>query len=209
MKTLVRLHELAISAGNTPVVVSATMEVGAGECVGISGPNGSGKTTLLRVLATLRPPGGGTGEVLGEMLGSSRVRSIRPRIGLLGHRPALTAELSLIDNLAFHASLRGGSRSAEEVLELVGLEAAMERRAADCSAGMLRRADIGRILLHEADLLLLDEPTDGLDQEARPLVGALIDSCLRRNGAAIMVSHDASNLVRAARVHALVEGVLR
>jgi len=210
-KTLLRLREVAVSAGLVPIVASASMEVAPRECVGISGPNGSGKTTLLRVLATLRPPDRGEGEVLGEALGGPGVRNIRPRISLLGHEPALAPELSLLDNLRFHARLRSGStKSAEEVLETVGLKGAMDRRAIDCSAGMLRRADLARLFLHSPDLLLLDEPTDGLDQDARPLVAAAIEACLERDGAAVVVSHDASNLAETStRIHYLDGGVLR
>lgn len=210
-KTLIELRDVAIRSGSTPILSLATLEVAAGECVGISGPNGSGKTTLLRVLATLRRPDGGEGKVLGAALGGSQVRAVRPRIGLLGHQPALAPELTLVDNLCFHASLhRRPPESAESALNTVGLNGARDRRAADCSTGMLRRADLGRILMIEPELLLLDEPTDGLDHEARPLVRAAVRRCLDREGAAVLVSHDASTFADlATRVLTLEEGVLR
>lgn len=208
---MIDLRDVVIRAGSTPILSFASLAVAAGECVGISGPNGSGKTTLLRVLATLRRPNGGEGKVLGAALGGPQVRSVRPRIGLLGHQPALAPELTLADNLRFHASLhRRSAEAAESALDTVGLNGAMDRRAADCSTGMLRRADLGRILMIEPELLLLDEPTDGLDHEARPLVKAAVRRCLERDGAAVLVSHDASTFGDlATRVLTLEAGVLR
>jgi len=209
--TLVELREVGVDAGRSPIIESATLLLRSGECVGISGANGSGKTTLLRVVATLRSPRSGTGTVLGARLGSAAIRAIRPRIGLLGHQPALTPELTLQDNLRFHAALRSlGPEAADEALEQVGLADASARRAADCSVGMLRRADLARLSLGEAQLLLLDEPTDGLDHTARPLVEAAIASCLERDGAALVVSHDEASIAGlATRVQRLAQGILQ
>ncbi|CAN5302001.1 hypothetical protein BH18ACT5_BH18ACT5_00140 [soil metagenome] len=211
LTTLVRSTGLVVSAGHTPILTAVDLAVEKGECIGITGPNGSGKTTLLRVLATLRPPSGGTGEVLGVELGSPGIRSIRPRIGLLGHKPAFVPELTLSENLRFHASLRGRSAErADQLLEFVGLAGANNRKASESSVGMLRRADIGRLILGDPELLLLDEPTDGLDREARPLVTEAIADCLQRDGAVVIVSHDAANLDSlTSRIHRLEEGVLQ
>ena len=89
-------------------------------------------------------------------------------------------QAGLADNLRFHAALRARGGDADKALDFVGLERARDRRAADCSMGMLQRADLGRLLLGEPELLLLDEPTDRLDETARPLVGVAIDACLQR-----------------------------
>jgi ABC-type multidrug transport system ATPase subunit len=208
--TLVRLVDIGVTIGQVPILTSVDLEVAPGECVGITGPNGAGKTTLLRVLATLRQPTSGGGEVLGAQLGVPGVRSVRPRIGLLGHSPALAMQLSLAENLRFHAGLRGlPLERAEQALELVGLGGAANRRGSECSSGMLRRADLGRTFLGEPDLLLLDEPIDGLDQSARPLVAASIAAALDRGGAVVVVSHDPANLDRyASRILGLSDGAL-
>jgi heme ABC exporter ATP-binding subunit CcmA len=193
----------------TPILTKVDLKVSSGECVGVSGPNGSGKTTLLRVLATLRRPNAGHGDVLGAALGSVEARTIRSQIGLLGHGPALAPELTLGDNLRFHAALRIPVMDVEAALARVGLAMASGRKASECSVGMLRRADLARLFLTESRLLLLDEPTDGLDSEARPLVSDLIEQCLERNGAVVVVSHDSSNLSkRAQRVHYPNDGIL-
>lgn len=208
---LVRCSGLVVSAGHTPILTAVDLAVEKGECIGITGPNGSGKTTLLRVLATLRSPSGGSGDVLGVELGTREIRSIRHRIGLLGHRAALVPELTLTENLRFHAGLRGRSTArADQLLEAVGLGGAKNRKAAESSAGMLRRADLGRLILGEPELLLLDEPTDGLDRDARPLVTSAIADCLQREGAVVVVSHDSANLDSLTnRIHRIEDGVLK
>jgi heme ABC exporter ATP-binding subunit CcmA len=209
LTTLASLNDVAVSTGPTPILTKVNLEVLAGECVGITGLNGSGKTTLLRVLATLRRPSSGEGEVLGVALGSKRSRTVRPQIGLLGHQPALAPELTLADNLRFHAALRRPAISVESALERVGLSMAATRRASDCSTGMLRRADLARLFLSPNRILLLDEPTDGLDPQARSLVTDLVDACLADGGAAVVVSHDSANLGdRTSRVYRLVDGLL-
>ncbi len=171
------------------------LSLDAGEKVGLLGPNGSGKTTLLRLLATLQRPTSGGGTVLGADLMSNDIYRIRPHIVLIGHEPGLYPELTLAENCRLVASLAGRDQErAGTALELVGLAGAADRRARDCSRGMLRRTELARALIVEPRLLLLDEAHAGLDESASALVDLIADRVAEGGGAAVLVSHDAERL---------------
>ena len=199
---ILALDQIEVRIGNVPVVSSASCTVESGQCLGIQGPNGSGKTTLLRVMATLLRPSSGQGSILGAALDTAGFESVRPRIGLSGHLPALSDHLTLRENLAFVARITGqSSQGVEQVLETVGLAAAADRLAADCSHGMRKRADLARLFLTRPDLLLLDEPHAGLDSSATRLVAALVRHTTDKGGGAVIVSHDPTTMVDLADQH--------
>lgn len=204
------LHDVGVTLGQTPIVRGVDLSLAAGEVVGLVGPNGSGKSTLLRVLATLLPPTAGAGRVLGAPLGSGEVRSIRPRIGLVGHLAAVYDELTLRENLLFVARLRGLPEEAvERSLQEVGLHGAADRRAERASHGMRRRVDFARILMTVPDLLLLDEAHAGLDREAAVLVEATVRRLRDRGGSGVLVSHEPRRMLPLVdRVYRLDEGCL-
>jgi ABC-type multidrug transport system ATPase subunit len=170
--------------------VSARLE--AGESLAVLGPNGSGKSTLLRVLAGLLRPSGGEVSVLGCSLPKETHR-IRGRVGYLGHAPLLYRDLSPRENLGLAAALHGLDQVASEsrierLLEGVGMAGRGDDRVAELSAGMKQRVDICRSVLHEPELLLLDEPDAHLDSEARLLVEPLIGP--GTGPSRVVVSHD-------------------
>ncbi|MGH3847171.1 MAG: ATP-binding cassette domain-containing protein, partial [Pseudonocardiaceae bacterium] len=153
---IARLDRIAVDIVRTPVLRGVDLVVRAGEVVGLVGANGSGKSTLLRVLATLLVPADGTGHVLGAALGTPACAAVRPRIALVGHSPALYPYLTLAENLRFVARLIGVAGSeVDDALEAVGLSGAAGRRADHCSQGMLRRAELARVLAVTPSLLLL------------------------------------------------------
>src|SRR4051794_13305042 len=139
-----------------------------GRTLAVLGPNGAGKTTLLRILATLLRPTAGSVEVLGHPLPAEAWR-VRGRIGYLGHRPLLYRDLTIAESLDFHARLHGIESPAQRIGELLA-QVGMERRAGELvrnlSAGMVQRVAVCRAVLHEPELLLLDEPRAHLDPEA-------------------------------------------
>jgi heme exporter protein A len=167
-------------------------ELGAGESLVVLGPNGAGKTTLLRILATLLRPGGGEVRVLGARLPGEAWKA-RGRIGFLGHEPLLYRDLSGRENLRFHARLHGMRGAAAEaridsLLTATGMERRAGQRVAELSAGMRQRLAVCRCVLHEPELLLLDEPDSHLDSEGRELARELIGPAAGRTR--VLVTHD-------------------
>jgi heme exporter protein A len=167
-------------------------ELAAGESLVVLGPNGAGKTTLLRILATLLRPGGGDVRVLGARLPGEAWRA-RGRIGFLGHDALLYRDLSGRENLRFHAKLHGLRGAGAEaridaLLAAVGMERRAEQHVAELSAGMRQRLAVCRCVLHEPELLLLDEPDSNLDAEGRELARELIGPGEGRTR--VLVTHD-------------------
>jgi heme exporter protein A len=166
--------------------VSLTLE--AGRTLVVFGPNGAGKSTLLRVLATLLRPHAGTARVLGRAL-PGEDWAVRGRIGLLTHEPLLYRDLSPRENLRFHARLHGvGPERVEEVLDAVQLGLRADDPLHTFSRGMVQRTAVARAVLHDPELLLLDEPRANLDPAAAALVEPLIGAASGRTR--VVTSHD-------------------
>jgi heme exporter protein A len=156
------------------------LRVERGQSVAVLGPNGSGKSTLLRILAGLLRPSGGEASVLGCDL-PKETHGLRGRVGYLGHEPLLYRDLSPRENLELVAALHGLDPETwdpriDALLDAVGMTERSGDRVSELSAGMRQRIDICRAVLHEPELLLLDEPDAHLDPDARrraaPLVAA-------------------------------------
>ncbi len=178
--------------GERTAIVHVSARLQPGESMAVLGPNGSGKSTILRVLAGLLRPSGGEVSVLGCAL-PKETHLLRGRVGYLGHAPLLYRDLSARENLGLAAALHGLDQTAsaariEELLEAVGMARRGDDRVAELSAGMKQRVDICRAVLHEPELLLLDEPDAHLDAEARGLVAPLIAAGGVRSR--VIVSHD-------------------
>ena len=201
----IALRGLSRAYGDHLALRDVSLELAAGETLAVLGPNGAGKTTLLRILATLLRPSGGEIELLGASL-PREAWKVRARIGYLGHEPLLYRELTVAENLAFHGRLHGleghGAARASELLERVGMDVAAEVRVHELSAGMRQRVAVCRALLHEPELLLLDEPNAHLDPGASELVEPLIGAASGHTR--VLVTHDpGAGLAGADRVLAL------
>jgi len=178
--------------GDRPALEGVDLDLAAGASLVVLGPNGAGKTTLLRILATLLRPSGGEVSVLGCSL-PDEAWKLRGRIGYLGHEPLLYRDLSGRENLRFQARLYGVERSEAEariegLLSAVGMERRADERVAELSAGMRQRLSICRCVLHEPQLLLLDEPDSNLDTGGRELARELIGPAAGRTR--VVVTHD-------------------
>ncbi len=145
-----------------------------GQTLVVFGPNGAGKTTLLRVLATLLRPHAGSVRVLGSAL-PAQAWAVRGRIGVLAHEPLLYRELTARENLRYHASLHGVHRErVDELLDALAMRDRAEEPLRTLSRGMVQRVAVARCVLHDPELLLLDEPYSNLDPAAVALVEPLI-----------------------------------
>jgi heme exporter protein A len=200
------LRGLTRRYGERLALAEVTLSVAAGQTLAVLGPNGAGKTTLLRLLATLLRPHAGELRVLGHAL-PQESWAVRGRIGLLGHEPLLYRELSARENLRLYGALHGldGEERARELLGVVGMERRAQEPLRTLSRGMVQRVAVCRALLHDPELLLLDEPRANLDPAASELVEPLIGRGSGRTR--VIVSHDpAGALAEADLVLGLVRG---
>lgn len=170
-------------AGGQAVLREVDVAAERGEVIGVAGPNGAGKSTLLRALAGL-PCGPGVSREVPRPVG-------RCGVALVGHDPALHPQLTLAENLDLAVALAAGTRgSVPDALRRVGLQAAAGRPAGACSAGMLRRAGLARAWACRPGLLLLDEPTAGLDGASRTLPAELARETARAGGIVFVATHE-------------------
>jgi heme exporter protein A len=191
-KVAIAVAGLRREFGDHTALDGVDLTLAAGESLVVLGSNGAGKTTLLRILATLLRPSGGEVRVLGARLPGEAWKA-RGRIGFLGHEALLYRDLSGRENLRFHAKLHGLSGEAAEaridaLLAAVGMERRAGQHVAELSAGMRQRLAICRCVLHEPELLLLDEPDSNLDAEGRELARELIGPGEGRTR--VLVTHD-------------------
>ena len=188
------VQDLERRYGDRTALTGVTLELAAGQTLVVFGPNGAGKTTLLRVLATLLRPHAGTVRVLGRSL-PGEGWAVRGRVGLLGHEPLLYRDLTVRENLCFHARLHGvAHQRIAELLAQLDLSARADEPLRLLSRGMVQRAAIARAVLHDPELLLLDEPRANLDpagaELAEPLIGARSDR--GHPVTRVLTSHDPS-----------------
>jgi heme exporter protein A len=174
--------------GERTALRGVSVVVPEGATLAVLGHNGAGKSTLLRVLATLLRPHEGEVLVFGERL-PQRGFAVRGRLGLLGHDPLLYRDLSGRENLQYHARLYGVSpERVEHVLHAVAMDQRAEEPVRLLSRGMVQRLAVCRAVLHEPQLLLLDEPRANLDPAAAELVEPLIGRATAATR--VLTSHD-------------------
>ena len=176
-----------------PVVDVIDFQVERGECFGILGPNGAGKTTTLRMLIGATPPSAGHLEVLGWPI-PGEAREMRRRIGVVPQGDNLDPDFTVTENLAVYASYFGIGRKilAERIPQLLAfasLESKANAAITTLSGGMRRRLIIARALINRPDLLVLDEPTTGLDPQARHLIWQRLRSLLAEGTTLVLTTH--------------------
>jgi lipooligosaccharide transport system ATP-binding protein len=175
------------------VVDSIDLRVDGGECFGILGPNGAGKTTTLRMLIGATPPTSGRLHVLGLPI-PQQARRMRERIGVVPQGDNLDPDFTVTENLAVYGSYFNlpralAARRIAELLAFAALEAKAGAAINTLSSGMRRRLILARALINEPDLLILDEPTTGLDPQARQLIWQRLRSLLGRGKTLILTTH--------------------
>jgi ABC-2 type transport system ATP-binding protein len=187
----IEVHDLHRSFKEVVALDGLDLQVQRGTVFGLLGPNGAGKTTLVRILATLLDPSSGQASVLGHDIASEPL-AVRRLIGLAGQFAAVDMELTGRENLEMIGRLyrlpaAEARARAREVLERFALTDAAERRVSTYSGGMRRRLDLGASLVGRPPVLLLDEPTTGLDPRSRQELWAIVDE-LRRAGTTVLLT---------------------
>jgi len=201
---------LAHTYGDVQALRGVDFQVRRGTLVALLGPNGGGKTTLLRILTTLEPPQQGSASVLGLDVARDRA-AVRRRIGVVFQSPALDLRLSVQENLRHHGHLYGmrgralGSRITAE-LERFELVARRDARVATLSGGMRRRVELAKALLTEPEVLLLDEPTVGLDPLARQDLWRELGHVRDRGATVLLTTHLLDEVEACDRVAILDQG---
>ena len=184
----IELDGLVRRYGERTALDRVSVSVPAGATLVVFGPNGAGKSTLLRVLATLLRPQGGSTRVLGREL-PGEAWKLRGHVGLLGHDPLLHRDLTARENLRFHARLHGVAFARiDALLEQVGLALRGDEPVRELSRGMVQRVAACRAVLHEPEVLLLDEPTANLDPAAADALEPLVGRASGRTR--VVTSHD-------------------
>ncbi|MFN2488612.1 MAG: heme ABC exporter ATP-binding protein CcmA [Actinomycetota bacterium] len=192
---MIHIEQLTISFGRTVALDALDLAIRPG-VTGVFGPNGSGKSTLLRAVAGLLRPTRGR-VAFNERTITAADERFRRLVGYAGHDSGLYGRLSLRENLTLFARLHGApGRRSDEVIAQLGLDEHAGKLVGDLSAGLKRRAAVARALLHEPDLLLLDEPYANLDDDAAALVSAAIQGWGAPGRTALIATHGAKNLKR-------------
>jgi len=178
--------------GDVVAVDDLSFTVERGGILGLLGPNGAGKSTLVNTLCTLLRPSEGTARVAGHDVVADP-DAVRAAIGVVFQEPALDEELTGAENLRFHARLYGIRKARrqermETVLDLVDLADDADKPVGEYSGGMARRLELARGLLHEPDVLFLDEPTVGLDAGTRKTVREYVDRLNREAGVTVVLT---------------------
>jgi len=205
----VLVDDLVVRFDTVTAVGGVSFAVAPGEVFGLLGPNGAGKTTIIRVLTTLLRPSAGRALVAGYDVRSESL-AVRASIGYIPQAISVDGALTAYENLDFYGQVSGVPRQERrerirEVIETMELEAMLDRLARTLSGGMLRRLEIASALLNRPQVLFLDEPTVGLDPNARALVWERLQALRAQSGTTILVT---THLMEEAERHCDRLGVL-
>lgn len=190
--TAVAVRNVEHRYGDAQALESVSFTVAQGDVFGLLGPNGGGKTTLFRLMATLLPLQSGTIELLGHDIARQPAR-VRSRIGVTFQSPSLDGKLTVAENLRHQAHLYGlygrtASHRIDGLVDQLGLSDRMRQRVDALSGGLKRRVEIAKSLLHAPGLLLLDEPSTGLDPGARRDLWEYLIRLKNEHGVTILVT---------------------
>jgi heme exporter protein A len=206
---MIQVQNLKKSFGPRAALAGVDLSVEAGEFVTLVGPNGAGKTTLLRIMATLGRPTSGTLRIAG-LDPAQAGDEVRRRIGFLSHRTILYGDLTAEQNLNFYArmyDLDDGQARIESLLKRVGLATRRHDMVRTFSRGMQQRLSVARAVLHQPQVLLLDEPYSGLDPNAAQVLTDLLADLAGEGCTVVLTTHNLERgLIAGRRVVVLVRG---
>lgn len=206
-----RIRSLVVDLGGHEILHGIDLDVTPGEIVGFVGPNGAGKTTTIRTILGIYPPATGTVEVFGHPAGSAPARA---QLGFALDKDGLYDGMSATENVAFFQRLYGVPDDAARVREVLTLVGLADRRDDDVrtfSRGMRQRVAIARALVHRPGLIILDEPTSGIDPTGQGEIRALLQRIAQSEGVAVLMSsHNLEEVQRlAARIVVIAAGEVR
>lgn len=189
MSYILQTNQLTKSIGGKDLVTDVSMHIRKGEIYGFLGPNGAGKTTVMKMITNLWKPTGGSIELFNETLTPTSYEVLK-RIGSIIEFPTFYEHLNAKENLALHCEYMGyyNPGSIENALEMLSLEGTGEKPVHDFSLGMRQRLGIARAILCKPELLILDEPTNGLDPAGMKQIRDLLEMLCTEYGITIMVS---------------------
>ena len=181
---LFRVQNLYKRYGNTTVVDDLSFEIAPGECLGVIGPNGAGKTTTIRLCLGLTAPDGGSIRAMGLHMPHDAL-AIKAQLGVVSQMDTLDPDFSCAENLLVYGryfGLKDAQIKARipQLLEFASLTSKASAKPGELSGGMKRRLSLARALVNDPKLLMLDEPTTGLDPQARHLCGSACNCCCNR-----------------------------
>jgi lipooligosaccharide transport system ATP-binding protein len=190
---LLQIDRLVKRYNGATVVDELSLEIRRGECLGVIGPNGAGKTTTIRMCLGLVGADAGAIEIFGLPV-PQQVREAKKRLGVVTQFDSLDPDFTCAENLRVFASYFGVPRQQIEaripkLLEFAALQARAASRPAELSGGMKRRLSLARALVNDPDLLLLDEPTTGLDPQARHLMWERLKALLQQGKSILLTTH--------------------
>lgn len=189
--SIIILKDVAKQFGRFSALRAVTAEFSAGKLYAILGDNGAGKTTLLRILAGLAQPTRGTV----SLFGTSDLKSVAARIGYMAHPSMLYDELSALENLVYFAALYGIPReNCAASIQQVGLDPALARPVGQYSQGMRQRISLARALVHDPEILLLDEPFSNVDVRSAREIAELLGRLRNSGKTVLVVTHQADLL---------------
>jgi len=202
-------HGLRKSYGELEVVSGLDLEVAPGECFGLLGPNGAGKTTTLKLCLGLVDPDAGDIELLGEPV-PQRAREARARVGVVPQFDSLDPDFTVAENLLVFGRYFGMSRREvaariPALLEFAGLAARGESRINTLSGGMKRRLTLARALVNDPQLIVMDEPTTGLDPQARHLIWERLRQLTQQGKTLVLTTHFMEEAERLCRRLAIMD----
>jgi ABC-2 type transport system ATP-binding protein len=207
--SLLSVKNLSRSYGALKAVSNVSFELEAGTILGFIGPNGAGKSTTMRIIATLDVPSGGEVLLDGESV-VTKPDHARPLIGYMPDRYGTYEDMTVFEFLDFFArayQLRGKARAerVDSVMDFTGLTALRDKLTSALSKGMKQRVALGRTLLHDPKLLILDEPADGLDPRARIELRELLRALAAQGKAVLISSHILTELAEIIDTCAIIE----
>ena len=206
----IRIQGLRVLRGGRPVLPGLTLDVPRGQVVGLLGPSGCGKTTLMRAVVGVQQVAGGRIDVLGLPAGT---KALRHRVGYVTQAPSVYTDLTVRENLAYFAQVIGVRRphldaEVSRVLDAVALTDAGEQRVASLSGGQLSRVSLAAALVGTPELLVLDEPTVGLDPVLRRDLWAIFRRLADAGVTLLVSSHVMDEAVRCDRLLLMRDGVM-